>query len=152
MLVLPPRARDGGRILRSSDEFQFSRPVEGEVVLGQHPRLTWTPIEGATSYRITINEVEGSYEWHSETSERSISLPEAAPLPLSRDFRAFLEPVPTDLARPGGISVSFRTGNFAAFASHRLTASSLLGKILAWSGLLLIISALCLRSANRLKS
>ncbi len=141
MFLMPPQARDGDRISRSADQAQFKRPVEGEVLASDHPRLSWEAIPGATSYRITVNEVAGSYTWQGETTELSIEIPAAAAMPGSGDFRAFLEPVPTDLAQPGGITVSFRTGEFGTYLGYRFMSAGASLKIFGLIGLAMFLGA-----------
>ncbi len=145
ILVLPPRARDGDRIVRAPDDPQFHRPVEGEVVRGGRPTLSWASIEGATAYRVHVDEVGGDHAWHGETAGLEIDVPADAELPLSRDYRAFVEPVPADLAQPGGVSVSFRTGTTPEFLAHRAVASPAMAKTLAMIGMLGLGAGLLLR-------
>ncbi len=149
MLLLPPQARDGGRLVRSVDETQFLRPVEGEVVNGVRPRLSWAAIPGATNYRLTVSEVGGDHEWRGETTSCSLVVPAFAELPSSRAFRAFLEPVPADLAQPGGISVSFRTGDLSEFLVYRLAASSMVLRLLALGGMFMLLNFIVLRFIRR---
>jgi len=141
-LVMPPTPRDADHVLRAPDDQAFRRPVEGEVLLDRTPRLSWHPIDGATAYRIRIDEVAGDYEWSARTAEPRLDVPPSAPLPRGSDFRVFLEPVPADLAVPGGLSVSFRTGGTGAFLRHRLVAAPVAARVLAVCGLtLLAVSA-----------
>jgi hypothetical protein len=136
MMILPPRARDGDRLVRGPGDPQFRRPVEGEVVRGGRPTLSWAAIEGATAYRIVVDEVGGDHAWRGETAGLSIDVPAAVELPASRDYRAFLEPVPADLAQPGGVSVSFRTGDTLEFLVYRLAASPWVARAFVLAGLL----------------
>ncbi len=149
LMVMSPRARDDGRIVRSADEPRFLRPVEGEVVSGGHPRLSWAPIEGASAYRLTISEVGGDYAWRGETADHNLTVPASAALPLARDYRAFLEPVPADLAQPGGVTVSFRAGDLREHTAYRLAASSPWIKVLGLAGVFLLLGATVLRLVYR---
>ncbi|MEN8006875.1 MAG: hypothetical protein ABFS42_07640 [Candidatus Krumholzibacteriota bacterium] len=149
MLLVPPQARNGGRLVRSADDTRFLRPVEGEVINGGQPRLSWEPVPGATNYRLTVSEVGGDHEWHGETTALSLVVPAAAELPPSRSFRASLEPVPADLAQPGGVSVSFSTGDLSEFLAYRLAASSTILRLLGLAGLFMLVNFIVLRVTRR---
>lgn len=150
IVLLPPRAPDHDLISRAGpDAPHFTRPVEGEVVWGGQPRLSWTPVDGATSYRVTLREVGGPFSWHATTRDARLRVPASEILPRPARIRAFLEPVPADLAQPEGISVSFRTGAFGEYAGYRWRAAPVWARLVGMAGLLLLAAAVLLRPIGR---
>lgn len=142
VVLLPPPDPDLGLVRRTgADELRFTRPVEGEVVLGGHPRFTWEAIEGATAYRLAVREVGGGYEWTGETRSTQTVVPDDAPVPLARRMRAYLEPIPSDLVPPGGITVSFRCDRLGSFMGYRVSAADPLMQLLGILGLVLLAAA-----------
>ncbi len=117
----------------------FERPVEQEVLRGGSVRLSWYPVEQATRYRVTVHEIGGPYEWSGETGHTELRTPAENPLPAGKSFRAVLETIPSDLARPGGASVSFRTGTRRAVFLYRVSVSPAPVRLLGAVGLLLVL-------------
>ncbi|MFH1842658.1 MAG: hypothetical protein ABIF77_05580 [bacterium] len=121
ILWLPPLPVDHDLISRDDPgAAHFLRPVEGEVILDKTPTLSWTPIAGATRYRVTVQDPDGTFHWQGTTKETELTVPGASAAPDQARFRAVLEPIPADLAQPEGISVSFRTGDLRAYLGFRL--------------------------------
>jgi hypothetical protein len=141
LLLLPPLPRDGAGRFRGETGPTILRPVEGEVVLDRTPRVDWQPVDGATSYEVTVDEVAGGYEWSERTVESHAEVPPTSPLPADRTFRAFVEPLPRDLAAPGGETVSFATGDFPSYLRHRWSAGSPAARVIAVFGLANVIVA-----------
>ena len=136
LLIMPPRDLADGR-WRSEDAPGFIRPLEGEVVLDAAPELSWTPIEGATAYEVSLSDADGSYAWSARITEPRTRVPEDRPLPDGVDVRALVTPMPADLAPVGEISVSFRRDGPTAFAADRLKRVSITPAILAALGVAL---------------
>lgn len=145
LFLLPPSVPDQAGTSRSALlRPGFDRPVEREVVREVGIRFSWRPIEGATRYRIAVREVEGPYEWSGETNGTSVRTPVENPLPAGKRFRALLQPVPADLARPGDTSVSFRTGTKGEVLLYRIGASPVPVRLLASIGLFLLLVSLAM--------
>ena len=139
LYVLPPSPPDLGGTSRSPlSRPAFERPVEQEVLREGTVRFSWYPMEEATGYRLTVREVGGSFSWSGETKETSLHTPVDSSLPAGSRFRAILEPIPADLARPGDISVSFHTGTSGEVTAYRIGASPAPVRILGTLGLLLL--------------
>lgn len=124
VLLLPPRALEEDLVLRDgTGRPVITRPVPGEVVRGDKPCIEWTPIEGATAYRVTLRQVDGAYEWAHETTGPPACVPADAALATSARYRVVLETVPGYLAPGGGHHTSFRTGTLGEFLRYRLDAA-----------------------------
>ncbi len=150
MLVLAPEAPNGDLIPRAgSSELRFVRPVESEVVLGGRPRLSWSSLPDAVMYRVTLRAVDGTYTWSDSTRATHIRVPTEAAVPRSMRLRAFVEPVPPDLAPPRGSSVSFRTGGLGGFLGHRLRAAPIGSRVAGLVGGILVLTALVVRFRSR---
>lgn len=125
VLLGPPRAPgDDLRLRADGDRPAITRPVSEEVVLGERPHVAWTPVEGATAYRVTLCSVDGAHEWAHETDASSLRVPEDAGLASSARYRILLETVPAHLAG-GGVRSSFRTGTLGEFLRYRFGAAPL---------------------------
>ncbi len=60
MFLLPPPDPARDHVLRADDSApRFLEPVAGQVVLSDTPDLRWTPVPGASGYRITLQEKQG---------------------------------------------------------------------------------------------
>lgn len=141
MLLLPPASSPpAARTRGDADGPRFLRPVESQIVLSRTPALSWTPIAGASGYRLLLSAEGASYACRIETSGAAARVPADAPLPAGARIRAILEVVPPDLAPPAGVTLSFRHGSPAAFAGQRLTAAPLPARLLAALGLLLLLA------------
>jgi hypothetical protein len=131
LIFLPPQpAGDVVNRRGTPDEVRFLRPVEGEVVLTGATSLSWSPVDGATSYKVTLTDVDGEVVWEETTTDTRLEFPASATDSGDKTLRAILATVPADLVSPGQISVSFRTGNTLHVAWDRLA------KAPPWLGLL----------------
>lgn len=149
VFMLPPEARDGGLVSRAGFEAPFVRPVEGEVIARMGTYLSWRKIQGASKYLVRIDEVGGDFQWSGESRGLSLALPTANDMPRGADFRAYLTPVPQDLAPTEGLSVSFRTDSYGAFLHYRLGAAAWPARWLGLGGLLVGCWALSMRLRGR---
>ncbi len=146
MLLPPAPSGDFVHLRGAHDDPHFIRPVEGEMVIAENTLLTWQPVDGATSYRITLSDVASDFNWVGTTSNTQIQLP-----PLNEDpqtLRAVLATVPADLVAPGRISVCFNTGNWAQMVQDRMLKAPLWMLLFIVSGVLLL--GLSLFSRQRL--
>ncbi len=141
MLLVPPSPAGGGLHRGAAGAPRFTRPVEGEVIWSASPRLAWSAVPGASSYRLEVSEVGGDYDWRGQSRTESLQIPATAALPRAGYYRAILFPVPADLAGPGGISVSFARGDLGAFLGYRLGAAPRWIQILGLLGLLTLAAA-----------
>jgi hypothetical protein len=141
MFLVPPSPAGGGLRRAAADAPRFTRPVEGEVIWSANPRLTWSAVPGASSYRLEVSRIGGRYEWQGESTTRRLRIPADAALPRAGRYRAILHPVPADLAGPGGISVSFERGDLGSFLGYRLVAAPRWIQILGLLGLLTLAAA-----------
>ncbi|MBK8168027.1 MAG: hypothetical protein IPK64_18940 [bacterium] len=140
LLASPPRAAGGDRLLRSADPVRILRPVEGEIIAGT-PCVRWVPIAGATGYRVRVESRGGDVTWSREILGRDSTLAlEGASLPPG-DYRAHVEPVPADLARPGGLAVAFRAGSPAEVACQRIARGPLAARWGLWAGVVAVAVA-----------
>lgn len=129
----------GGEVER----FRFRAPIEGQVLATRRPTLVWSPLAQATGYRVSIQQVDGSFRWETTTRSTLLRPPPASALPAAATLRAIVRPVPEDLAPPEGIGVRFRTGGPLDAARFRLGAAP------AWlRGLLGLSAAACLLAAG----
>lgn len=137
MVFLPP-VPGGPVIAPRGTTSEFLRPVEGEVVSVRGLKLTWTPIPGARSYRVRIEETgtEEGARWTGTTSESFLEITADGLATEKARYRAVLATVPDDLLGRGDISVAFRTGNFAEVAWYRMTHAKLPVRVLLGVGLL----------------
>lgn len=121
VFLLPPSPA-GPDSLRRSDPAapHFLRPVEGEVLISGTPELSWTRVEGATSYRVLISRPDGEEVWNVTVPSTSVRLPEDVLAPDPARYRVVVEPVPVDLAGMTELNVSFRRDGVGAFVSYRL--------------------------------
>lgn len=142
VFLLPPGTLDKDMLVRGDPEQPaITRPIPGEIVHGNQPCIEWTPIEGATSYRVTLRQVDGQDEWSHETADPQACVPADAPLATSARYRVLLETVPAYLASGGGLHSSFRTGTIGEVMRYRLdtapawaTALGALGALLGGLG------------------
>ncbi|MCB9514501.1 MAG: hypothetical protein R3C71_10370 [Candidatus Krumholzibacteriia bacterium] len=141
-LIMPPRPVDLGGISRGAEDARFLRPVEGEVVGAGRHRLAWTPVEGASGYRVELRDSQGERVWSGESASPSAELPVTVALEPGTEYRALLGTQPADLLPPGGVSVAFRVGSPLRVALHRLrwTSPVLQGVGLVAAGLLVLLS------------
>jgi Putative zinc-finger len=137
VLLLPPQARDRDGILRSGVEAPFERPVEGEVIGGSGVHLRWREIPGASKYLVRIDAVAGDYRWSGESRDPSITVPSENELPAGMDYRAYLIPVPGDLAPAEGLTVSFQSGSLSSILRYRVQAAPQPARWLGLVGVLL---------------
>jgi len=139
MLILPPAARAPLGVVRGDTAgMGFVRPVESEVLVTSRPDFRWTPIAGATAYRIEVSQVDGPWFWSGRTGRAELRLPAESALPPRGSFRAMVQTIPADLSGLADVTVSFRRGAFGAFLSYRAAASPLWVKFLACGGLALL--------------
>lgn len=124
LAVLPPRPTGPSLTLRGEEGAGFTRPVEGEVVGTGNVTIGWEPVPGSESYSIRLDDIAagGQIEngWTDSTTETSIVVPREVLRDAGSNYRALLSTVPADLTPPGGISVTFRTGNVKDVAGHRV--------------------------------
>ncbi|MBA4371038.1 MAG: hypothetical protein C0418_05620 [Coriobacteriaceae bacterium] len=148
--VLPPSPAGDDRLLRGDGDAPcFLRPVEGEVVTDGRSALSWHAIEGASGYRVRLESADGAYSWEQTVRGATTAMPDRPAPPPGTELRAFLEPVPADLAPPGGISVAFRTGDGLDVARYRFDAAPLAARLLVGFGLASLLCSLSLRVLRR---
>ena len=136
MMILPPEPPRSSVTPRSGETpIRFLRPVQEQVV-GAVPHLAWTEIDGASGYRLILEDLEGTFRWQRVVEATSLSLPDSVAVPSPARLRAHLESVPPDLTPAGGVSVTFRTGSGLDIVKHRLHAAPLYTRLLAGLGLL----------------
>jgi hypothetical protein len=133
--------------VRGSGPLTFERPVEGEVVASQSPHLVWTPVDGATSYEITLRAVGRDWVWRSSSDQPDVTVPRSASLPGDCEIRAQVQPVPHDLAPTEGRGVMFRSGSRMDLVAQRLRHGSPLAQTLGVLGILLIAAGFRRRPA-----
>ncbi len=139
MLVLPPAGRTLPGVVRGGPSGTgFQRPVEGEVLLSDRPTLRWSPITGATAYRVDVSRVDGTWSWSGRTEQTSLTLPAASPLPDEGEYRALIEPVPADLAGLVDVSVYFRRSGPGGFLLYRAGAAPWWVRALGGLGLVVL--------------
>lgn len=119
LMILPPAPTCDTVLMRGPlDVPHFLRPVEGEVVLPEGTELSWAPVKGATSYKVTVTDMAGDYHWIGSTQTTQLKLP------LQNQgrqiLRAVLATVPADLVSNGSVSVSFCTGSRLQLVRDRL--------------------------------
>jgi len=146
LVFLPPQVPSGDAILRDAGmPYFFTRPVEGEVVAHQQPTLRWTPVDGASGYRVILQQIDGEYRWETRTETTASRPGPEQPLPASGRFRAILQTIPADLVPAEDISVTFSTGSIGALCQYRLTAAPLWILLLGGGGLVLLLGSLVRR-------
>lgn len=141
-LILPPRPAGDLPAHRGGDGRRFERPVEGEVVPAGPVSFRWTPVPGASRYRLELRDEDGRRVWSGETATPGLRSPQAPALSRDRRYKATLDVEPADLLPPGRISVAFRPGSAWDVASHRLRfAHPLLQAVTLLSSALLLLFA-----------
>ncbi len=125
MLLPPPSTIDRVHLRGGPQDPHFLRPVEGEVVHPPNAVLSWTPVDGATSYRITLTGVDMDFTWEGTTPDTEFKLPALDLASGTQTLRAVLTTVPSDLVPAGQISVSFQTGSRTQVARDRLIKAPL---------------------------
>ncbi len=149
VMLMPPVAPAGFGADRSGAEEGFVRPVEGEVAGPSGLDFHWHGVDGARSYQLRVEEIGGDFVWEGESREPSLTLPKDVALPVGAEFRAYLVPMPRDLAPAGGLSVRFRSGNLGAVLRYRAQASPLLARLMILGGLVLACGALIMGFRDR---
>lgn len=148
--MLPPSPAGDDRLRRGDGDAPcFLRPVEGEVVAGGRSALSWRAIEGASGYRVRLESIDGAYSWEQTVRGATTAVADRPAPPPETELRAFLEPVPADLAPPGGISVAFRTGGALDVFRYRFDAAPLAARLLVGFGLATLLCSLSLRVLRR---
>ena len=137
VLILPPAPTcDFVNLRGTADDPHFIRPIEGEVVVPSGTVASWLPIDGATSYQITLTDVSGGFKWAGSTRNTQLELPDLAQ--EGQTLRAVLTTVPADLVSPGRVSVSFTTGTRIQLAQDRFSKAPLWLNLFWMSGLVLL--------------
>nr|MBC8425580.1 zf-HC2 domain-containing protein [bacterium] len=147
---MPPVAPKRDPVQRAAaTEVRFVRPAEKGGVLDGRPRLSRTPLAAAVLYRITLRGAGGGRLWADSTRSTGIRVPAAAGIPRGSRVRAFLEPVPADLAASRGVSVTFRTDGLGGFLAYRLGAAAGWLRAGGLAGLAMLITGAALRLRRR---
>jgi hypothetical protein len=124
IFVLAPTPLFPDLVTRAQDSRpRFLRPLESEVIRSLTPAISWTPIEDATRYRLTLEDIRGSYLWMTVTDQSQAAPPTEHALPPDSQIRATLETIPVDLLALGEVTVSFRTGSWHEYVGYRLKAA-----------------------------
>ena len=114
-LLLPA----GDALERSLDaDFHILRPFEGEVLSRSGGNLTWTPVAGATSYKVEVKSVNGAFSWSAQVADAALALPEGGE--RDGDYLAIVKPLPRNLTREGEYSVYFQRGGFLKNLGYRI--------------------------------
>jgi hypothetical protein len=141
MLLLPPRAVLEGRVVRGEQRQAVTRPVADEVVLGGHPQIRWTALEGASRYDVDVRQVGGDLRWSTSTPAAAVEVPEDEALPVGERYRVTVTPVPPHAARDGQLSTSFRTARLGPWLAYRLGRGVRGGQIAGGVGLLVVLAS-----------
>ena len=137
LIILPPAPSGDFVHLRAAVESpHFLRPVEGEVVMPTSTVMSWEPVAGASSYQVTLTDVDGGFHWVGSTRNTELELPDL--VQGRQTLRAVLTTVPADLVMPGRISVSFSTGSGMQMAQDRLMKAPVWLTLLGIGGLFLM--------------
>lgn len=142
MLVLPPRARLDEVALRDDAvATRFITPVEGQVLTGDRVVLAWSPVAGATSYRVTVELVGGerSWQWETESTRQPVAVEGGLP---RAPYRAHLEAIPAYLLAGERVSVRFAVGTRPSVLGYRVTSAAW------WVWALGIAGSICLAAAG----
>lgn len=144
LIILPPApSGDFVHLRGTADDPHFIRPVEGEVVVPAGAVVSWLPVDGATSYQVTLTDVAGDFKWVGSTRNTQIELPDIAQ--DQQTMRAVLTTIPADLVSPGRVSVSFSTGSRIQLAQYRISKAPVWMNFLWVSGLVLLGTSLVSR-------
>ena len=65
---------------RTNDAMLFPRPGAGEVVQISPPGLAWLPAEGASNYRVEIQNSSGALIYEKTSGNNPVHLPDQSPL------------------------------------------------------------------------
>lgn len=141
--VLPPSASHTMMPTRAPiPTSTIERPVSNEVVPGDRPLVTWTPLPGARAYEVSIRSVEGDYSWQGQTEETKLKLSREAALPAHQRYRLAVTPIPAHLAPEGGLRSTFTTGTRFQAAMYRLTHGSRMALATGIAGCLALVTGL----------
>lgn len=151
MLTLAPRPASEALVLRGDDAGMpaIERPVPGEIVHGRRPTLRWTPLAGASSYRVRVTAVDDDFTWMSDVKQSEATVPTDKSLPADTRFRVVVSPVPAHLAPAEGMRTTFRTGSLGAWLGYRLSHSPLASRVPAGAGAAAVVLALVLAMRRR---
>jgi hypothetical protein len=145
IFILPPVQSNEALVMRGDDSPVVVSPLPDVVIHDRTPQITWTKLDRATQYRVSVRDVDGDYQWSGETTSNSISISENAALPSSSRLRIRVETIPAHAAPDGGLQSSFRTGDWREFVDFRLGSaprSLRFGALLGSLGLLVGLTSL----------
>jgi hypothetical protein len=146
LMMLPPRTALDGKSVRNADQAAaITSPVADEVVLGGRPQLSWTPLEGATRYEVSVQQVGSDESWITTTTEAEVQIPEGMELDVGQRYRVMVETVPRHVGPSSGMNSSFSTGNPGQWLGYRLGHGQRSGQVLGVLGALLLAGALFMR-------
>ncbi len=140
MFSLPPTGSVAGLRRDGDNATGFVRPVEGEIVEIDNPKLSWTPVAGATAYTVEVAAVDGAWSWSGRTQQTTLNLPPGT-LPGQGRYRALVEPIPVDLAGLAETTVFFERSGLPDFVIYRVTAARVWVQGLGGLGLLALVAS-----------
>ena len=120
IFILPPVQPNDAMILRGDDDPVVESPLPDVVIHDRTPQISWTKLDRATKYKVSVRDIDGDYQWSGETTSNSISVADISALPPSSRLRVRVETVPAHAAPDGGLQSSFRTGSLREFVGFRL--------------------------------
>lgn len=149
LAVLPPRPSGPTTTTRGDDTVRILRPVEGQVVTSGDLEVAWTPVEGASSYRVQVEPEGGDGAWSTTVFGSSATVPGPGLLDGHGEVRVVVTPTPADLLPPGALSVSVETAAAPSVVLHRVRRAQPIVLLLAAVGIVLATaSALDRRRAS----
>lgn len=125
------------------ENFRIERPVEGEVLSLRSPDLRWSRVPEARVYRVTVENLDGSFSRTQTLQETSMALPAETREP--GEYLVSVEPIPADLSPLRESNRAFRRAGLLAELGYR----ALHPPLLSLGALLLALGALILHLRRR---
>ncbi len=125
------------------ETFRIERPVEGEVLSLRSPDLRWSRVPEARVYRVTVENLDGSFSRTRTLQETSMALPAETREP--GEYLVSVEPIPADLSPLRESNRAFRRAGLLAELGYR----ALHPPLLSLGALILALGALVLQFRKR---
>ena len=98
--------------------FWIERPLEGEILAASGGKLEWTAVDDASSYRISVETLDGDPLWSGTATASKIDLPSESEAPGT--YLAVVEPIPRGLVAEDHADVQFTRGDWRGWLGYRL--------------------------------
>lgn len=132
VLLLPPPAEQAPT-RAALPPVRVIRPVTDEVIATPRPTISWTALERARAYEVTVTTEAGEERWRTRTEATEVRLPAGSDIDAHGRYRIWIEPVPSHLTPSGRFGSSFIRGDAWDAGRYRLKHAA--GWVVALGGL-----------------